>query len=352
MRDWFSEAQELRNKGYGYLKIAKTLGLSVNTVKNRFQRLERKQKNLNNLKQNVIKELNKGCNVNEIIKKFKIGKEQVNKIFEEIEKDGFDLEKIDGMYVIRKYPQEQSSIKNFKLNEGWHLIGVVSDTHLNSKHQQLTYLNKIYDIFESEGVTNVLNCGDVCAGFGMYKGQEFEVFNLGADAQLNYMEQLYPKRKNIKTYVIAGNHDLSFYNKLGFDIIKKLAFLRNDIEYLGQYGAYLKLAEGALVYMLHPDSGQSYAISYKPQKIANSIPYDSKPDIMLIGHYHQAEYIFEKDIHIVQCGSFEGQTPYLKRKGISPKIGGWLIEFKIDNGTITRFKPELFTFKKELSKDY
>jgi DNA polymerase II small subunit/DNA polymerase delta subunit B len=73
---------------------------------------------------------------------------------------------------------------------------------------------------------------------------------------------------------------------------------------------------------------------------------------MLIGHFHQSEYIYERDIHIIQCGSFEGQTPYLKRKGIMPKVGGWIIEFKVDSGFITRFKQEFITFKNDIPNDF
>ena len=72
-----------------------------------------------------------------------------------------------------------------------------------------------------------------------------------------------------------------------------------------------------------------------------------------LGHWHQIEYLFERNIHIIQAGCFEGQSPYLKRKGIMPKIGGWIIEIHIDRkGTVSRFKSELVSFFEPLKDDY
>lgn len=356
--DWFDEAKKLKAEGYGYGTIAKKLNKSFNTVKNRFQREKKKELNLppptpvKTDNKDILKELQSGCDIETLKTKFGLSERIVKAAIDDLKDEGFDIEEINGLYSIRKVPVEQNTVHSFKLKDGWHKIGVVSDTHLNSKHQQLTHLNFIYDTFESEGVECVFNCGDICAGIGMYKGHEYEVFNIGADAQVEYAIKNYPRRNGIKTKAISGNHDLSFYTKSGIDIIKKLAAERDDIEYLGQYGAYIEIADGVFIYLLHPDSGQAYAISYRPQRIASGFNTENKPDIMLIGHFHQSEYIYERDIHIVQCGSFEGQTPYLKRKGIMPKVGGWVIEFKVDGGFITRFKQEFITFKKEIPNDF
>lgn len=357
---WFEEAKKLKAKGYGYGRIAKELNMSFNTVKNRFQREKKRlesstqpppseEKDINN---KILKELQTGCNIEYLKTKFKLSERVINAIIEDIKDDGIDIEYIDGIYKVKKIPTEQDTVHSCKLKDGWHKLGVVSDTHLNSIYQQLTHLNSMYDIFYSEGVEYVLNCGDICAGMGMYQGQEYEVFNIGADAQVEYAIKNYPKRNGIKTKVISGNHDLSFYKKSGIDIIKKLASEREDIEYLGQYSAYIEIADGVYIYLLHPDSGQAYAISYRPQRIASGFTDNNKPDIMLIGHFHQTEYIYERNIHIIQCGSFEGQTSFLKRKGIMPKIGGWIIEFKVDGGFITRFKQEFVTFENEIPNDY
>lgn len=232
-------------------------------------------------------------------------------------------------------------------------FGVVSDTHLNSKEQQLTHLNRMYDLFEAEGVSDVYHAGDITAGEGMFTGQIYEIFNVGFDNQANYIIKKYPQRRGITTHFITGNHDLSYYKSRGVDIGEKIALKRPDLNYLGKWAAWVKLGENTTMYILHPDSGPAYAISYRPQKIAAGFIGGEKPNIMILGHWHQCEYLFERNIHIVQAGCFESQSAYLKRKGIMPKIGGWIIEIHIDkNGSVSRFKPEFITFFEPVKDDY
>ena len=35
-----------------------------------------------------------------------------------------------------------------------------------------------------------------------------------------------------------------------------------------------------------------------------------------------------------------------------PKVAAWMIEFKIDGGSVTRFKQELITYFKDIPHDY
>jgi len=354
---WFEDAKKMYIPGeFGYRQIAKALNKSVKTVEARFLREKKKGEVFKaqpiNLQDSILKELSKGCAITYLCDKYKSSERVVKATIEDIQELGYDIEIIGNNAQLRKVAQEENKIHNIGLKDGWHRAGVVSDTHLNSKYQQLTHLKDTYDIFRHEGVEFVLHSGDITAGKGMYRGQEYEVINLGADEQCDYIVNNYPKIPNVKTKLIAGNHDLSYYKSMGYDICKQISNKRDDIEYLGQLGAYVEVADGVLIYLLHPDSGQSYAVSYKPQKIAAGFMGGQKPNIMIIGHYHQAEYLFERNIHIIQASSFEAQTPYLKRKGIMPKVGGWMIEFKVDGGSVTRFKQEFITYFKTIDRDY
>ena len=357
MGAWFEQAKKDYVPGvFGYRQIAQKYNLSVKTVEARFLRAKKKGEVFGtqpiNLQDSILRDLQKWCAINYLCDKYKASERVVKATIEDIQELGYDIEIIGNNAQLRKVAQEENKIHNIGLKDGWHRAGIVSDTHLNSKYQQLTHLRDTYEIFEHEGVEFVLHAGDITAGKGMYKGQEYEVINLGADEQCDYIVNNYPKIPNVKTKLIAGNHDLSYYNSMGFDICKQVANRRDDIEYLGQLGAYVEVAEGVYIYLLHPDSGQAYAVSYKPQKIAAGFMGGQKPNIMIIGHYHQAEYLFERNIHIIQAGCFEAQTPYLKRKGIMPKVAAWIIEFKVDGGSVTRFKQELITYFKTIDRDY
>ena len=78
--------------------------------------------------------------------------------------------------------------------------------------------------------------------------------------------------------------------------------------------------------MLHPDGGSSYAISYKSQKIVESLEGGVKPEVLHIGHFHKAEYLFYRNIHVFQNGCLQSQSKFMKGKHLSAHRGFWIIE--------------------------
>jgi len=90
--------------------------------------------------------------------------------------------------------------------------------------------------------------------------------------------------------------------------------------------------------MLHPDGGSSYAISYKSQKIIESLEGGHKPNVLLIGHFHKSEYIFYRNIHCIQAGTLEGQTKFMKGNHLSAHKGFWLLDIESNTkGDVTAF---------------
>lgn len=84
-------------------------------------------------------------------------------------------------------------------------FGAIGDTHLCSGKERLRELHTFYEICQRRGVKDVYNAGDIIAGMGVYPGQEFELNVFGADNQVNYAVQNYPKVEGITTYFIGGN---------------------------------------------------------------------------------------------------------------------------------------------------
>ena len=225
-------------------------------------------------------------------------------------------------------------------------VGVVSDTHFCSIHEKLDELHTMYAIFKKVGITEVMNCGDLVAGWKIYKGQENEVHTFGARNQAQYVIDHYPHVKGITTYFITGNHDLSWWNLAGIDIGEIIAEKRSDMVYLGQYAGEIEIA-GIRFKLLHPDGGGAYALSYRAQKIAEQIPSGEKPHVLLFGHWHTSHYFFYRLMHILNAGCFEGQSTFLLRKGINPTIGGWSLEIRIGQDkkkTILSFTPTFIPF--------
>ena len=232
-------------------------------------------------------------------------------------------------------------------------FGLMGDTQLGSKYAQLTYLHEYYDICEREGITDIYHTGDITEGLKMRAGHEYEVYTITADEMRDDVVKNYPKRKGITTHFITGNHDASIYKHIGYDIGQAIANSRPDMNYLGKDCAVINLTPNCTLELRHPWDGTAYALSYKMQKMIEAMESDSKPNILAVGHYHKAEYLFYRNVHALQTGCFQGQTPFTRGKGISVHIGGWIVTVRVDeNGTIKSIAPEFIPFYSSIKDDY
>jgi predicted phosphodiesterase len=272
-----------------------------------------------------------------------------------------------GYRIVKHDPgSEQRHLKEIKTfsKERWEggdivKFGALSCTHLGSRQQQLTFLNALYDRFAAEGITTVLNCGDIAEGDGnVYRGQRYDVFLHGADVQRDYVTEKYPKRNGITTYMIAGNHDWSFWQRGGFNLLESVAERRPDIVYLGAMGAKV-LVDGVHVYVSHGSGGNAYARSYKPQKRIEQFAPAEKPEVFLLGHYHSWNHLpMYRNVIGYQMGCLQSQTDYLKRVGLYPEIGGLILTIYRGTkgadrlGGFVRVVDEIIPLYKPKERDY
>lgn len=232
-------------------------------------------------------------------------------------------------------------------------FGVIGDTHFNSKYCQITWLNEFYQYCKRLGVSDVYHAGDIDDGEDMRIGHKYECYTQGADDHVREIVKNYPHIEGITTHFITGNHDASVYKKCGVDIGPRIQAERPDMHYLGRDCARIELAPHCILELRHPWDGTAYALSYKPQKMMDGMEADSKPNILVIGHYHKLEYVFYRNIHCFQTGCFQMQTPFTRGKGISVHMGGWIITVKVDqNGTIKSIEPVMMPFYKGIENDY
>ena len=245
-----------------------------------------------------------------------------------------------------------------KYNTNWNgnkviRFGLMGDTQLGSKYAQISHLIKFYDICKDLGITDIYHTGDITDGLKMRPGHEYELYCTSADELKEDVVKHYPQVKGITTHFITGNHDASLYKHVGYDIGMAIANERPDLKYLGRDCAVVYLTPNCTLELRHPWDGTAYAISYKPQKMIEAMESDSKPNILGIGHYHKAEYIFYRNVHCFQTGCFQGQTPFTRGKGISVHLGGWIVTVYVDeNGYIHRIIPEFIPFYSSIKDDY
>ena len=283
--------------------------------------------------------------IEDIAEEIGVGVDFVRAGISSLKNQGYGIDDNGEMFIRSKTSPERDVFdlggilsKDFK-------IGAISDPHLASKKERLEDLQATYEIFKSQGVSVVLNAGDITDGWGVYRGQEFEVKYFGQEEQIAYTVAKYPQVPGIITLFITGNHDLKQYEKGGVDPGVAISQQREDMKYLGQVYAKVRFPNGAMAELLHPGGGTAYALSYKPQRFINNLAPQDVPDIMVWGHYHTSFYMHYRNVNFIQAPCFKDAGIFEKRLGLNPTIGAWIIEGKIsDQGNISKFKPELITF--------
>jgi len=280
--------------------------------------------------------------------------EYIRYILDEIKQEKYNLIKTDKYLHLETSARIGgfSKIDLSKFNNKVYKIGAISDNHLNSKFERLDVLNAIYDIYEKEGITEVYNGGNWIEGDATFN--RYEVKNRGASKQVDYFISVYPKKKGMITFFIAGDdHEGWYWQREGLNIgeyaeMKAQKAGRNDLKYLGYVEADIELhaKKGhAKMRIMHPGGGSAYAVSYSPQKMIESFQGGEKPNILLLGHYHKADYFCYRDVHCCQLGCTANQSTFMRKKKIQAHVGGWILEFQqAEDGSINRFKAEWLTF--------
>jgi len=238
-----------------------------------------------------------------------------------------------GWIVHRDDPKSARHIELDAPKRGKVRIAFESDTHIGSKYQQITHWRAFAKTASEWKADFVLHAGDAYDGIHkMHRGMEYEQFIHGMAAHMRYGVNNWPEfkvgKKTLTQHVIGGNHDGSYHNEAGADILSATAAERDDIVFLGAPAATFHIS-GLRIYLVHPDGGTSYARSYKPQKAVEQLSSENKPHLWVAGHWHTPTYVpAYRNVEAVTLSSFQAQTPYLMRKGLPSNVGGLLAELE------------------------
>lgn len=270
-------------------------------------------------------------------------------------KDGYNIMEANSLIWLETSPMsENNEFKEPYNGEAEIIFGLISDTHLCNKNQQISYLNDFYDLCQSKGIATIYHCGDISDGF--YKNRPehiYELLKIGFDEQAEYIIENFPKRDGITTKFITGNHDSTHVKNGGSDIGKRIADKRSDMEYLGYMSAKVWLTPQCDMDMFHPLDGVSYALSYSSQKFIDGLQGGQKPRVLAIGHHHKAMFYPYRNIHVFEVPCFESQTTFEKGKRINVNVGGWIVKLTCNpDGTITSISPTLVPYYDMISEDY
>lgn len=232
-------------------------------------------------------------------------------------------------------------------------FALMGDTQLSSKYAQITHLHDFYDKCMKRGITTVFHTGDIDEGEQMRAGHQYECYRQGADEHIDEIVHNYPKRVGITTYFITGNHDASLNKRCGLSIGKAIEDRRDDMKWLGQDKAVIKLTPNCTLELRHPWNGTTSSISLQSQKMVDGMPEYEKPDILAIGHYHKTEQIWYKGVNVFQTGAFQGTTPFTQGKNISVAVGGWIVSVKVKkDGSLKSIVSEYIPYPIDIKNDW
>jgi predicted phosphodiesterase len=231
-------------------------------------------------------------------------------------------------------------------------FGVVADTHLCSRYQQLTALWDFYRLCGKRHIDTIFMCGDLLDGEKMYRGHEYELFVHGADGQVEYAVNNYPKVNGVTTRLIAGNHDCSFLSTAGYNVVRAVCKDRSDMTYLGDYLAYVEIDKVSIA-LMHGNGGVAYARSYKIQKVCEQLSPEHKPNMLFLGHYHVPNITpGYRNIEAVQMSCMQSQTPYMATRGLQPFVAGLIVEIQVDDIGLAKISYEWIPFYVRKKNDF
>jgi UDP-2,3-diacylglucosamine pyrophosphatase LpxH len=290
-----------------------------------------------------------------------------NEIFDlitQFRKKGYEIVCDDRNIILSTDITSEGEVIESPLEDKEIIFGVASDIHFGSKACQITALNEFAEICRKKGVKYIFSPGDLCAGYNVYPGQQFDLYALSAEEQEESVILNLPK--GFEWYVLGGNHDYSFIKRGGgHNCLLAIEAQRPDFHYVGFDDADIPILPGVDLKMWHPAGGAPYSYSYRLQKGIEQVVYNElanisrdfkeKPSVrfVLAGHLHIQVQAMFGSIFGMQCGTFEGQSNYLKRLGLHPQVGGYIVKADISrNGLLRNFNAKFYMWPKQDPEDW
>ncbi len=289
----------------------------------------------------IIERLRKtgGASHDELTDDFGLSGEEVLKLMDRLKTDGMNIHSMGDRWSIEKTMAPRVSGQVLQDDyvsrpDNTYVFGFVTDNHIGSKYARMDVLHDLYDRFAARGVDRVFNAGNWIDGEARFNKHDILVH--GMDAQVRELAETYPMRPGIKTYAVSGDdHEGWYAQREGVNIGKYAenamrAAGRDDWVDCGYMEADFRLVSAtsgkvSILRNTHPGGGSAYAISYAMQKLVESYEGGDKPAVVLGGHYHKMNIMNYRNVWILQGGTTEDQTTFMRKKKLDAHVGGMII---------------------------
>lgn len=296
----------------------------------------------------------------DVSKRLEISNDEVFGLIELLQHFDFPItiEEEFGHYIVMKHRKQMAS-KHKKVKIPMEeckktTIGLVGDTHLGSKDQQLHMTNSAYRYFYAHEIDKVYHVGDVIDGdYGeKRKLQIYNRFCNGADEFADYVVDMYPYVEGITTGFIQGSHDESLKQNGGVTLGRMIEQRRSDMIYLGQDYADV-IINGVKMRIRHPGGGVSKYRSRSVQNTIDAMTPGNKPKALYEGHYHKSLAGEYRNVHFILNPALCYQSQFMEKKDISNIMGFYDVDIYSDEkGDIQYFVPREHLFdESQIRKD-
>ncbi|ALA16117.1 MULTISPECIES: hypothetical protein [Chelatococcus] len=235
------------------------------------------------------------------------------------------------------------------------VFGAIGDNHAGSKYSRWDVVDDLYDRFAAAGVEHVFHTGNWIDGEARFN--KYDIDTAGLDNQCRELANRWPEREGISTYAVWGDdHEGWYAQREGVDVGRYCQSTfrqagREDWHDLGFMEAHVEIVnantgKSVIMAVVHPGGGTAYALSYRPQKIIESLEGGTKPAIILLGHYHKLDPGLVRNVWYLQTGCCQDQTPFMRKKSIEAHVGGAIVEIEQDpaTGAIIGFNPGMIRY--------
>lgn len=149
-------------------------------------------------------------------------------------------------------------------------------------------------------------------------------------------------RRNGKAF-FTGNCWFTGKADQGINAGLRLEESLSNFVYLGSMEAD-QVVENVKIKLFHGNDGGSYAISYRGQKIVESLDGGDKPHILITGHDHKSVFFQTRNVHVIGAGTLCEQTSFMRGKKLAAHRGYWIVDVWSNEQGLVRIRPEWHPF--------
>lgn len=311
--------------------------------------------NIDTLKTDKLQKIVSVClseGEDEAMSQFSLSKETLNRYIREAKKRGittFDKGKLISQIVQNYSDKELEAIaKGGRIVPGYGKVpiidfegqrirvGAMTDTHIGSLKMPPERIYQAFEEFKKEKVDFIVHAGDVTEGMSNRQGHIYELSSLGYSNQKALAVEIFKQWTDSDIYAIDGNHDRWYIKSNGAKIVEEIASSVDNFHFIGHDEGDISLKGKAILKLWHGEDGNSYALSYRLQKILESLTGGEKPNAMICGHTHKFVDIFERHVFCTSIGSMQSQTPWMRGKRIAAHTGFAIIDYWVNDKGICK----------------